>query len=257
MLCDIMHVMGEHTETTHRPPYPALHAARAAFPTTIPVLLGYLFVGIAFGVVLRAQGYGLPWAALMSLCIYAGSMQFVAVALLSAGVSPAVAAVTTLLVNFRHLFYGLTMLERFAPLDRWRKGYMIFALTDETYSLYCGSRAPAGVDERWFLFWVALMDQSYWVIGSCIGSLAGSVLPFSTQGIDFAMTALFAVMLLEQLRAAGAALPAIIGAVAAAACLLAFGPQNFLLPSMLVMTAVLIALRPKLLANVTTEAPCE
>lgn len=252
-----MHVMNGHPETAHHATHPALHAARAAFPTTIPVLLGYVFVGIAFGVVLRTQGYGLPWAALMSVCIYAGSMQFVTVALLAAGVSPAVAAVTTLLVNFRHLFYGLTMLERFAPLDRWRKGYMIFALTDETYSLYCGSRAPAGVDERWYLFWVALMDQSYWVIGSFIGSLAGSVLPFSTQGIDFAMTALFVVMLLEQLKAAGAAMPAVIGAVAAVACLLTFGPQSFLLPAMLVMTAVLIALRPKLLALVATEVPCE
>ncbi len=235
----------------------SVNALKAAFPATIPVLLGYVFVGIAFGVVLRAQGYGLVWAALMSVCIYAGSMQFVTVALLATGVSPAVAAVTTLLVNFRHLFYGLTMLERFAPLDRWRKGYMIFALTDETYSLYCGSRAPAGVDERWFLFWVALLDQSYWIIGSCIGSLAGSVLPFSPRGIDFAMTALFVVMLLEQLRAARAALPAVIGAVAAVAGLLVFGAQNFLLPAMLVMTAALIALRPQLLAIGSPEVPCE
>ncbi len=235
----------------------SVNALKAAFPTTIPVLLGYVFVGIAFGVMLRAQGYGLVWAALMSVCIYAGSMQFVTVALLANGVSPAVAAVTTLLVNFRHLFYGLTMLDRFAPLDRWRKGYMIFALTDETYSLYCGSRAPAGADERWFLFWVALLDQSYWIIGSCIGSLAGSVLPFSPRGIDFAMTALFVVMLLEQLRAARAALPAVIGAVAAVAGLLVFGAQNFLLPAMLVMTAALIALRPQLLAIGSPEAPCE
>ncbi len=242
---------------TGKADHPALRALKAAFPATIPVLLGYVFVGIAFGVVLRAQGYGLFWAALMSVCIYAGSMQFVTVALLAAGVSPAVAAVTTLLVNFRHLFYGLTMLERFAPLDRWRKGYMIFALTDETYSLYCGSRAPAGVDERWFLFWIAVLDQSYWIIGSCIGSLAGSVLPFSTRGIDFAMTALFVVMLLEQLKAARAALPAVIGAVAAVAGLLVFGAQSFLLPAMLVMTAALIALRPQLLAGGVAEVPCE
>lgn len=234
----------------------ALSALKAAFPTTIPVLLGYVFVGIAFGVVLRAQGYGLLWAALMSVCIYAGSMQFVAVALLGAGVSPAVAAVTTLLVNFRHLFYGLTMLERYAPMDRWRKSYMIFALTDETYSLYCGTKAPAGVDERWYLFWIALLDQSYWIAGSCIGSLAGSVLPFNTAGIDFAMTALFVVMLIEQLKATKAGIPAIIGVAAAVACLLLFGARDFLLPAMLVMTAVLVALRAPLRARLDAGEDC-
>ena len=217
------------------------------------MLLGYVFVGIAFGLVLRVQGYGLPWAALMSVVIYAGSMQFVCVALLGAAVSPWVAAATALLVNFRHLFYGLTMLERFAPLPRGRKAYMVFALTDETWSLYCGTRAPLGVDEGRYLFWIALLNQCYWMFGSCIGSLVGSVIPFSTEGIDFAMTALFTVMLLEQLRTMKGFMPALIGGATAVAALILFGADRFLLPAMAAMAVLLLLLRPALIKG--GEAP--
>jgi 4-azaleucine resistance transporter AzlC len=210
-----------------------------AFPVTIPVLLGYLFVGIAFGMLLQSKGFNFLWAILMSVCIYAGSMQFVAITFLTGGFSLLSVALMTLMINIRHMFYGLTMLDRFKDVGRRRKAYMIFALTDETYSLYCGAKVPEGVDRNWFFFFIALLDQLYWITGSVIGSIAGSLIPFNTKGIDFAMTALFVVILIEQLKSSRNPATAIIGAASAVLCILLFGGSNFILPSMLVITLVL------------------
>lgn len=213
-------------------------ALRFAFFKTIPVLLGYLFLGIAFGVVLQRNGYGAPWALLASTAVYAGSGQFVMADLLAAGAGLLTVAVTTLLVNSRHIFYGLTFVERFRGMPgRW---YMIFSLTDETYSLLCALRVPDGIDENRAMLLIALLDQSYWVLGGCIGALLGQALPVDLTGIDFAMTALFTVILVEQVRVAGQRLPALIGGVSALAMLLLLGPEAFLLPSLLVTVTLLV-----------------
>ena len=167
-------------------------ALSAAFPVTVPVLMGYLAIGIAFGLMLQEIGYNFIWAFFMSLTIYAGSGQYLGVTLLGAAASLGTVAVMTLLINFRHLVYGLSMLEKFRGMGP-RKLYMIFSLTDETYALLSSARAPVGVDPRNFYFAIALLDQSYWILGSVIGAVAGALIPFSTEGVDFAMTALFVV----------------------------------------------------------------
>ena len=190
-------------------------ALSAAFPVTVPVLMGYLAIGIAFGLMLQEIGYNFIWAFFMSLTIYAGSGQYLGVTLLGAAASLGTVAVMTLLINFRHLVYGLSMLEKFRGMGP-RKLYMIFSLTDETYALLSSARAPVGVDPRNFYFAIALLDQSYWVLGSVIGSLLGAALGFDTTGVDFAMTALFLVIAVGQWRTAGSHLPALLGRLRAA-----------------------------------------
>ncbi len=218
-----------------------LAAVKAAFPHTLPVMAGYLFLGAAFGILLKGKGYGLAWALAMSLFIYAGSMQFVAAGLLAAAFSPLTALAVTLLVNARHLFYGLTMLEPFSCMG-WRKPYMIFSLTDETYALLSGMKPPSTAVERDTFFFISLLNQSYWVLGSLIGSLAGEWITFDTSGFAFAMTALFVVIFVEQWLGAGkdkavqgllkAHGPALIGVGISVVSLLLFGPDRFLLPAM-------------------------
>ena len=171
-------------------------ALAAAFPVTVPVLMGYLAIGMAFGFMLQNIGYNFIWAFFMSLTIYAGSGQYLGVSLLAAAASLGIVALMTLLINFRHLVYGLSMLEKFRGMG-WRKFYMIFSLTDETYALLSSAQAPVGVNPKNFYFAIALLDQSYWILGSVIGAVAGAVLPISTEGIDFAMTALFVVIAVD------------------------------------------------------------
>ena len=217
----------------------------AAFPATIPVLVGYLAIGLAFGLMLQSAGYGAGWAFLMSLTIYAGSGQYLGVALLAAGASLGETAFLTLIINFRHLVYGLSMLEKFRGMGL-RKLYMIFALTDETYALLSSAKAPEGVDEHDFFFTVALLDQSYWVLGSVIGSLLGAALGFDTTGVDFAMTALFLVIAVGQWKAAGSHLPALLGGAATVASLLLVGAEDMLLPALAIIVIALTLLRPRL-----------
>ena len=217
----------------------------AAFPLTLPVLMGYLAIGVAFGLMLQSAGWGVGWAALMSLTIYAGSGQYLGVSLLAAGAPLTQVAFLTLMVNFRHLVYGLSMLEKFRGMGL-RKLYMIFSLTDETYALLSSARAPEGVDEHDFFFTVALLDQSYWVLGSVIGSLLGSALGFNTTGVDFAMTALFLVIAVGQWKAAGSHLPALLGGAATVASLLLVGAEDMLLPALAIIVIALTLLRPRL-----------
>ena len=217
----------------------------AAFPVTVPVLMGYLAIGMAFGLMLQSIGYGVGWAALMSLAIYAGSGQYLGVSLLAAGAPLAQTAFLTLMVNFRHLVYGLSMLEKFRGMG-FRKFYMIFSLTDETYALLSSAKAPEGVEEHDFFFAVALLDQSYWVLGSVLGSLLGSALGFDTTGVDFAMTALFLVIAVGQWKAAGSHLPALLGGAATVASLLLVGAEDMLLPALAIIVIALTLLRPRL-----------
>lgn len=215
-------------------------AFRAAFPFTIPVLTGYLFIGIAFGVMYQEKGYNFLWAVLMSILVYAGSGQYLAVNFFAPGVSFLDVIFMTFMVNVRHIFYGLSLLERFGNMGKKRL-YMIFSLTDETYSLFFITKVPEDVDEDRFLFAIALLDQTYWVIGSAIGAVAGAVIPFNAEGIDFAMTALFLVIFVEQWMAGGNRIPAVIGLISSAVFRIIFGSGSFILPSMICILICLIS----------------
>lgn len=220
-------------------------AAKAALPYTMPVFMGYIFLGIAFGILLTSKGYHFGWAVLMSFIIYAGSMQFVAISILTGPFNLIRTAFLTLSVNARHLFYGLSMLDKFKNLGGKRR-YMIFSLTDETYSLLCGTKPPEGVDESWFYLFIALFNQCYWVLGSLIGSVAGSLIHFDSTGIDFAMTALFVVIFVEQWESQKEHGPALIGVAVSLICLLLFGSEAFIIPSMIGILAALTLLRGRL-----------
>ena len=219
----------------------------AAFPHTVPVLMGYLSIGVVFGWMLSAAGFAPTWAAVMSVTIYAGSGQYLGVRLLSDASPLGDVAFLTFVLNFRHLVYGLSMLEKFRGMG-WRKLYMIFALSDETYALLAGVRAPEGVDSGKFYFSIAALDQLYWIAGSVIGAVAGALITVNTQGIDFAMTALFLVIAVEQWQSSEGHSPVFLGALGTLACLLVFGPENgrFLIPALAILVAGLLLLRPRL-----------
>ncbi|MCI5494409.1 MAG: AzlC family ABC transporter permease [Lachnospiraceae bacterium] len=232
-------------------------AFRAAFPFTIPVLTGYLFIGIAFGVMYQEKGYNFLWAILMSVMVYAGSGQYLAVNFFAPGVSLFQVIFLEIMVNIRHIFYGLSLLERFQNMGK-KKLYMIFSLTDETYSLFFITKVPKDVDEDKFMFAIALLDQLYWITGSAIGAIAGSLIPFDATGIDFAMTALFVVIFVEQWLTMKNHIPALTGLGAGLICLLIFGADNFILPTMICVMVILLSCRkviePKEEGQVSTDA---
>ncbi len=219
-----------------------LKTFKYAFVRSLPIMAGYIVLGLGFGVLLQSKGYGVGWALAMGGLIYAGSMQYVAIDLLAGGASLISAALMTLMVNARHLFYGISMLERYKDTGA-AKPYLIFALTDETYSVVCSGDVPDGVDRKKYYFWVSLFDQFYWVVGCVAGALLGSVLPFDTTGIDFSMTALFLVVMVEQWRSTRDHTPALVGLGVSLVCLLVFGSSNFLIPSMIGITVALTLLR--------------
>jgi len=212
---------------------------KAAFSVTIPVMLGYISVGIAFGLLFERAGYNFLWAIFMSIFVYAGSMQFIAINLLTSGVGLFEIALMTLFVNIRHVFYGLSFIDEFKGMEK-KKMYMIFSLTDETYSLLCSSKTPVGVERNSFLFCITLLNQIYWVIGTLIGSIAGSLITFNTKGIDFAMTALFVVIFIEQWDTYKNHIPVLIGVTSTILSLLIFGANNLIFPSMIFITVALI-----------------
>ena len=195
-------------------------------------MAGYIVLGVGFGILLRSAGYGLVYALAMSVFIYAGSMQYVGVNLIAGGASLLTAFMTTVMVNARHLFYSVSMIERYKNAGKYRP-YMIFALTDETYSLLCDGVTPTNEDADRYRFFVSLLNQCYWVTGSVIGSLIGSVMPFSTVGIEFSMTALFVASFTEQWLCTRDHMPALTGLFVTLTCLLLFGPERFLIPSMI------------------------
>ncbi len=215
-------------------------AYKAAFPHTIPVMTGYLFIGIAFGVMFADKGYNFLWAGLMSLLVYAGSGQYLAVNFFDPSVSLFQVVFLTFMVNVRHIFYGLSLLDKFKVSGK-KKPYMIFSLTDETYSLYFLTKTPPDVDEGKFLFALSTLNQSYWIAGSMIGAVAGTFVPFNSKGIDFAMTALFVVIFVEQWFEKKNRFPAVVGVISSLVCLLIFGKDSFILPSMIVIMIILLS----------------
>lgn len=207
-------------------------AFRAAFPLTFPVFIGYIFLGIAFGILSGSSGFHVGWAFLMSLLIYAGSMQFVTVPLLLAPYHFLSTVLLTLMVNARHLFYGLSMLNRYKDCGKL-KPYLIFSLTDETYSLVCSAEPPEDVSRKWFFFFISALNHFYWVLGSVIGALVGNFLPINTTGIDFSMTALFLVIFVDQWESTKNHIPALLGLSLTVLCRLIFGLNWFILLAML------------------------
>ena len=217
-------------------------AIRSAFLDTVPVMTGYLFLGFGFGIVLHQIGYGVLWAGAMSLFIYAGSMQYMAVSLLTSGVGLLTTALTTFVVNARHLFYGISMIDAYKGAGK-KKPYLIFALTDETYSLVSADRVPEGISKHGYCFLVSLFDHIYWVSGTVLGSLAGSLLPINYEGIEFVLTALFVTIFVEQWLSTKNHAPAIIGVASTLICLLVFGKEVFLIPSMVIIALSLTLMR--------------
>lgn len=221
-----------------------LTALRAAFPYTLPILAGFLFLGITCGI--YAASLRLPWwvPTLMACCIFAGSAEFVVASMLTATFNPLQTFIMVFVINARHLFYGISMLERFRNMGR-KRPYLIFAMCDETFSINFSTRAPEGVDEGWFMTWVSVLNQSYWILGCTLGSLFGNALAMEVEGISFAMTALFVVISLDQWLKDASHAGAMIGLVASAGMLVLFGADSFILPAMALILVGVLAVRRK------------
>ena len=225
---------------------------RYAFARTLPIMAGYLVLGLGFGVLLQSKGYGVGWSLAMSTLIYAGSMQYVTIDLLAGGASLISAALMTLMVNARHLFYGISMLDKYKGTG-WKKPYLIYAMCDETFSVNYTAEIPEGVDRGWFYFFVSLLDEFYWFLGATLGGILGGLLRFNTEGLDFVMTAMFVVIFMDQWLKEKHHFSAWIGLIASVVCLLIFGADNFLIPTMICILVALTALRKPVEAK-TQEA---
>lgn len=205
-------------------------------------MAGYVFLGFGFGILMQQSGFGVLWSGAMSLFIYAGSMQYVAVSLLTSGANLLTAAMTAFVVNARHLFYGISMVDAYTGTGK-KKPYLIFGLTDETYSLVSQVHVPAGISKTSYCFWVTLFDHIYWVSGTLLGALTGALLPINYEGVEFALTALFVTIFVEQWLSTQKHGPAVIGVAATVLSLLIFGKDIFLIPSMVIIAASLTLMR--------------
>ncbi len=220
-------------------------AFAAAFPYTVPIFAGFWFLGLTYGIYMNASGFSFLYPMLMSLTIFAGSIEFLAVGMLLGSFAPLQALILTLTVNARHLFYGIAMLEKFKDMG-WKKGYLIYGMCDETFSINFSAKIPPDVDKGWFMFAVTLLNQLYWFTGSTLGGIFGSLISFSTEGLDFVMTAMFAVIFLDQWLKEEKHYASLIGAGASLAALLIFGPDAFIIPAMALILFTLTAARRKL-----------
>ncbi len=213
-------------------------ALKAALPHTLPVCIGFLFLGMSYGFLMRSKGFSFVYPLFMSLFIFAGSMEFVTVNLLLSAFHPLYSFFLAFMVNARHLFYGISMLEKYKHTG-WKKFYLIFGMCDETFTVNCGVEPPAGVDKGWFMFFITVLNQIYWVSGATLGALLGYVIRFDTTGIEFVMTALFVVMFINQWEETRDHCPALIGIGCSLVSLLIFKAGNFILPAMALMVACL------------------
>ena len=214
-----------------------------ALGKTVPIMFSYLFLSMAFGIMMNQAGFPFYWAYLVSLTVYTGAFQFVIVSFLSAGAGIATIALTALAMNCRHMFYGVTFLKEFKSMGK-RYPYMIFSLTDETYALYCSLEYPEELDHHQVMFDIAWLSRAYWLIGTLVGALLGQIIPFDFEGVDFCMTALFVTILIDQWKKTENHAPAVIGGVSAVVFLLIFGASRFMLPSLMVTTALLLIFTP-------------
>lgn len=220
-------------------------ALSAAFPHTLPVLAGFLVLGIAYGMLMLEKGYGPQWSVLMSAVAFCGSMQFVAITLLTTAFQPLEALILSMLVNARHLFYGLSMLEKYKGFGRV-KAFLIYTLCDETFSIVSSVNPPEDVEPKYFYLGISLLNYLYWVFGTLIGGLIGSWMPFDMKGLDFALTALFVVLFLEQLKKRENWLLGMLGIGCALLSRVVFGAENMVLPALVIILVTLLAGREKL-----------
>ena len=217
-------------------------ALAAAFPHTIPVLTGYAFLGVAYGIYMRVSGFPFWYPTLSSVVIFGGSLEFVLVSMLMSSFAPLQTFLMALMIQARHLFYGIALLEKYRHLGKMRF-YLIFGMTDESFSVNCSAEIPDGVDKGWFYFFVTLLDHCYWVPACTVGGLLGSLISFDTQGLDFVMTAMFVVIFLNQLMKERKHYTALIGLLSSVGCLVLFGAESFLIPTMLTILLLLTAFR--------------
>ena len=229
-------------------------AFRAALPYSLPICIGFLFIAMSYGFLMRSRGFSVFYPMAMSAFIFAGSMEFVAVELLLSAYAPLHAFLLTLMVNARHLFYGISMLEKYKGMG-WKKPYLIYGMCDETFSINCSAEIPEGIDRGWFYFFVTLLNQFYWVASATLGGVLGSFIHFNTEGLDFVMTAMFVVIFLEQWLKEMHHASEWIGLAASVGCLLLFGADNFLVPTMICILAALTALRRPLEKERGVTAP--
>lgn len=203
----------------------------AAFPKTLPILAGFSFLGFSYGVYMNVSGFSFIYPMLMSLTIFGGSLEFVAVTMLLGSFAPLQTFLMTLMIQARHLFYGIAMLDKFRGTG-FKKLYLIFGMCDESFSINCSAEIPPGIDRGWFMFFVTLFNQFYWVAGATLGGLAGQLITFNTEGLEFVMTALFVVIFIEQWLKEKRHYTALIGVLASAVCLVVFGVDSFMIPTM-------------------------
>lgn len=228
-------------------------ALRACFPSTIPVMTGYVFLGITYGILMVTNGFPFWLPVLTAAVIYTGSMEFLMTSILLSSFHPVSAAATAFMVGSRHLFYGLSMLGKYKNVG-WKKFYLIYTTSDETFALNYAAAVPEGIDRGWYYWWVSLLDQLYWIAGAAIGGVCGRFLTFNTEGLDFVMTAMFTVIFLSQWQKDSASglgfwrshVSELTGLGASLACLLIFGPDRFIIPSMVLILVILALFRPKL-----------
>jgi 4-azaleucine resistance transporter AzlC len=220
-------------------------ALKAAFPNTIPIFAGFWFLGLAYGIYMNVSGFSFVYPMIMSVIIFGGSLEFVAVEMLLSPFAPIQVLVMTLLIQARHLFYGISMLDKFKDMG-WKKFYLIFGMCDETFSINYTAKIPEDVDRGWFMFFVTLLNHLYWVSGATIGGLVGSLIHFNTDGISFVMTSMFVVIFMEQWMKEKHHISAYIGLGAAALCLLIFGADSFMIPTMILIIVLLAAFRKPL-----------
>lgn len=217
-------------------------AFKAALPYTIPICIGFLFLGMSYGFLMRSKGFSFVYPMLTSLFIFAGSMEFITINLLLASFNPVYTLLLTIMVNARHIFYGISMLDKYKNCG-YKKLYLIFGMCDESFSINCSITPPPDIDKGWFMFFVTLLNHIYWVSGATLGGLLGYVISFDTKGIDFVMTALFVVMFINQWEETENHLSAIIGLICPFICLIIFGNQNFMLPSMALIILCFLLLK--------------
>ena len=221
---------------------PAVAALKAAFPHTIPIFAGFLFLGMTYGVYMRTSGFSFWYPMIMSVVIFGGSLEFVATSMLLAPFAPVQVFLTAVMIQARHLFYGISMLDKYKGTG-WKKPYLIYAMCDETFSVNYTADIPEGVDRGWFYFFVTLLNQLYWVGGATLGGLLGNLITFDTKGLDFVMTAMFIVIFLEQWLKEKRHFSEWAGLASSAACLLIFGKDNFMIPAMICILLLLTAFR--------------
>lgn len=224
-------------------------AFKCAFPYTIPIFAGFCFLGMTYGIYAKTSGFSFWYPLAMSIAIFGGSLEFLTVSMLLAPYAPVQVLFTALLIQARHLFYGISMLDKYKDTG-WKKPYLIYGMCDETFSVNCTAKIPPDVDRGWFYFFVTLLDQIYWVAGATIGGILGGVLHFNTNGLDFVMTAMFVVIFMEQWIKDRRHVSQWIGLAAGVICLLIFGADNFLIPTMICILCALTALRKPLEVNV-------